>query len=157
MLVDVQSLVDAKTGIGDGIGDAVMAGKLHAHLTSLELHKHALRAQIGHDGICDIFDETLLELGAAAEFLNKAGECAKASDMPIGQVCDMRRTKEWDNMVCAQRVVRDIAQDDGAARRGLCRQGVQGATFDGNKAIEQERCKAIGCFFEFLIVGIWRR
>jgi hypothetical protein len=62
-------------------------------------------------GIGDLAGQSLLDLQAAGEDVDHAGDLAQPDHLAVGQIADMRMAEEGQHVVLAHRVELDIAHD----------------------------------------------
>src|ERR1035441_7399952 len=98
---------------GDGLRARFLhAAQGHAQMLGLEYHAHPLWLKLLMQPAGDLDDESLLELEIAGEEVNHAGELGQAED-PIGrQVGDVSDAMKRKHVVHAQRLERDVADQD---------------------------------------------
>ena len=87
---------------GGGDGDGVLffdAAHHHAEVGAAHDDADALGAGDVLDGMGDLFGEALLDLEAAGEAIDDAGDLAEADDVAVGDVADVATSVEGQEMV----------------------------------------------------------
>ncbi len=103
----------AEHGRGDHAGVLLFdAAHHHAQVLGFDDDADALGLEGVHEGAGDLVGETLLHLEAAGEEVGEAGELADANDLAAGDVADVADAEEGQEVVLAQRIDFDVADDD---------------------------------------------
>jgi len=93
----------------------VYAAHLHAGMAAFDDDRDAQGIELVFDGIGDLEREAFLHLRAAGEAVNGAGEFTEADDLAArGEVGDVGFAEEGQEVMLAEAVELDIAEDDGA-------------------------------------------
>ena len=90
----------------------------HAEMLRLDDDADALRLRLGHDGVCDLLCHALLNLQAAREHVDDAGELRDAEHLALRDVADRALAVERQHVVLAHRVELDVLQDHHVVRAG---------------------------------------